>query len=454
MSFVMERIMRSSLLAAAFLCFLPSQTLAQRYDYTLLPFRDATDLNNAGQVCGYEFPYGYLWTPPNNIVAFFEFDVFKTETRGMNNLGHVVGLIDDDFEPNGYTHAMRWLGSGTAEDFDPAGARYSVAIDINDAGQIVGETTVPGQPHSYRRAFHIRDADGDGVLELSERVLLPTPAGQPPGADVPVGISENNIVVGNSNYAATFWFFDSVSQSWQARMLAVPPGEFLHALGTGPAGQVVGRRSEFSSSLHAFVFRDLNGNHLQDAGELIDLPEFGTLRAAAYDMNAHGDVVGMMHGFPLYQDRAVLWRDGRIIDLSCVAGFSPCRRAFNLATAINDSGQILVTSGGQYFLLNQVSDDPTPPDQDGDYACDCADNCPFFNPDQRDRDNDGIGDACDGCRGDIDGSGVVDLTDLAVLLRHFGRQNVPYNFGDLDGDQFVNLADLSIMLINYGGRCM
>ena len=56
-------------------------------------------------------------------------------------------------------------------------------------------------------------------------------------------------------------------------------------------------------------------------------------------------------------------------------------------------------------------------DPDGDIRDTlCGDNCPFvWNPDQRDSDHDGVGDACDPCPldplNDSDGDGICDSAD-------------------------------------------
>ena len=60
--------------------------------------------------------------------------------------------------------------------------------------------------------------------------------------------------------------------------------------------------------------------------------------------------------------------------------------------------------------------DPTRDDRDGDHVVDSLDNCPdTFNPDQSDINNNGIGDACDGCVAttpdDSDHDGIPDACD-------------------------------------------
>jgi hypothetical protein len=56
--------------------------------------------------------------------------------------------------------------------------------------------------------------------------------------------------------------------------------------------------------------------------------------------------------------------------------------------------------------------------------------------------------------GDLDGDCVIDLSDLALLLSHFGTPTgAAYADGDVDGDADVDLNDLILLLDNYGRMC-
>ena len=57
------------------------------------------------------------------------------------------------------------------------------------------------------------------------------------------------------------------------------------------------------------------------------------------------------------------------------------------------------------------------------------------------------------CRGDLNGDGIIDLSDLATLLAHYGSITERYADGDLDQDGHVDLADLAGLLANYGLEC-
>lgn len=64
------------------------------------------------------------------------------------------------------------------------------------------------------------------------------------------------------------------------------------------------------------------------------------------------------------------------------------------------------------------------------------------------------GDQCE--QGDIDGNCLVNLTDLATLLAHFGTGPVPpqpRENGDTDGDSDVDLTDLARLLSVFGANC-
>jgi hypothetical protein len=58
------------------------------------------------------------------------------------------------------------------------------------------------------------------------------------------------------------------------------------------------------------------------------------------------------------------------------------------------------------------------------------------------------------CLGDIDGNGVVNLSDLTVLLSNFGTPTgAGLEDGDLQGDGDVDLSDLTLLLSVYGATC-
>ena len=57
-----------------------------------------------------------------------------------------------------------------------------------------------------------------------------------------------------------------------------------------------------------------------------------------------------------------------------------------------------------------------------------------------------------GCRGDLNGDGVVDLADLGILLADFDCTGGNCA-GDVDGDGDTDLADLGILLAEFGNIC-
>lgn len=57
------------------------------------------------------------------------------------------------------------------------------------------------------------------------------------------------------------------------------------------------------------------------------------------------------------------------------------------------------------------------------------------------------------CPGDVDADGDIDLSDLALLLSHFGDANPGPAEGDTDIDGDVDLSDLALLLSGFGNPC-
>ncbi len=82
---------------------------------------------------------------------------------------------------------------------------------------------------------------------------------------------------------------------------------------------------------------------------------------------------------------------------------------------------------------------PGPGDADGDLVCDAWDTCVFVpNPDQRDTDRDGLGDACDD---DQDGDGLPNANDNCPLVNNVSQ-------ADGDGDGAGDACDTCVALPN------
>ncbi len=99
----------------------------------------------------------------------------------------------------------------------------------------------------------------------------------------------------------------------------LPGGGFSNALNVNDRGQIVGLSGAADGTMHAVLW---------DNGVVIDLGTLGGTSSAAWDINNRGQIVGES------DNRAFLWQDGEMFDLS-EAG------PFNRAFAINQRAQVV-----------------------------------------------------------------------------------------------------------------
>jgi probable HAF family extracellular repeat protein len=241
---------------------------------------------------------------------------YYSEAQGINDAGQVVGSSGGHAfitGPNGV--GMKGLGT--------LGGSSSSAFDINDSGQVVGESlTGEGSSYtSYPHAF-ITGSNGVGMKDLG------TLNGEESQA---YGINDTGQVVGK----AVSWFIDQfpvynafMTDADGMNQRLVIDGD-SSAEDINNAGQVVGT---YFLGGHAFI-TGANGDGIRSIGTVGS----GT---TAYGLNDAGQVVGYSYtGGPLHA--FVTGPDGEgMMDLNSLVDL-PQGVILTNATDINNNGQVI-----------------------------------------------------------------------------------------------------------------
>jgi probable HAF family extracellular repeat protein len=238
---------------------------------------------------------------------------------------------------NGALQSLGSLGSPTQQ--------YSKGFDINNGGQVIGETTVQGATGlSYT------------YLVGSPTIGGPLPSGSPKYS-AGYGINDSGTYTGKA----------SVTSGTPNRTNAyICPGFFCNGFGATSGnsinnlGLVTGQFSVGSAS-HAFIFDPVVPNLPQDLGTLS-----GYLNSVGNKINDLGQIVGSSYNVAnggITTSTAFLYENNQMRDLGTLGGFYSSARSINnkgvavgLSTDTSNANRAFVFDGTSIVDLNSLID--------------------------------------------------------------------------------------------------
>jgi len=184
----------------------------------------------------------------------------SSRAAAINNAGDVAG---ESPSSSGWNHAVRWASDGTIQDLGTLGGSSSAAVDINNAGQIIGSSQIAGDAATHYFLW----SSGTGMVDLNATVN--------PNITSVVEINDAGQIVGTIG----------VSNA-QSHAFLYTPGSGLLDLGTfgGPTstptglnnkGNVVGMTTRADGTLRAFLWTASDG--MEDVTTITAIPEIHRL---------------------------------------------------------------------------------------------------------------------------------------------------------------------------------
>lgn len=274
--------------------------------------------------------YGHVTGESSNLSAQgFYYDGFEMHAiGGFPGSGHSIAIsLNDEGQivgrarvPNSIDeHAFLYERSGKMRDLGTLGGPFSMAYDINNDGQVVGMANLDssGRTHAF-------------LYEKGVMRSLGTLGGRNSNA---TAISSKGHIVGSSNIDAD----NSKSRGFIYKnntMTALPTinGRNNQARGINDYDHIVGNMTTETLEEHAFSYKN---------GVIKDLGTFGGRQSYAYAVNNSDWIVGYATYSGSGDPRAMLHKDGITYDLNTLVGSSASGWKLLQATDINDAGKIV-----------------------------------------------------------------------------------------------------------------
>jgi probable HAF family extracellular repeat protein len=229
--------------------------------------RSGNDINDAGTVVGtaqtnaFAGNHGFVatGTTMTTLPALPGSDVeLSSGAIAINNSGQIVGVSPASGGAFA-SHAVLWSAAGAIQDLGTLGGTNSAAIDINDAGQVIGSSQTAGNSATHFFLW----SSGSGMQDLNTLI--------DPNVTSVVEINTSGQIIGT--YSPT---------NGGSHAFIYTPGSGLRDLGTlggttsaptglNDKGDVVGSSTLANGTTHAFLWTAAEG--MEDITALTGIPE-------------------------------------------------------------------------------------------------------------------------------------------------------------------------------------